>query len=64
MFETLEQQYKRQLNNWLVAVAQTIHSVQFGQSTYEDKLKALDVIQKQLADAKRAVMFLMNREKK
>ena len=62
MFETLEQQYRRQLNNWLVAVAQTVRSIQFDRSaTYEQKLKELDVLHKQIADAKRAVIYLMNK---
>jgi len=61
VFETLEQQYKRSLHNWIAHVQQTLHAVQHGNASYEEKLKALDLIQKQLADAKRAVIFLMNR---
>jgi hypothetical protein len=62
MFESLEQQYRRQLNNWLFNVAQTVNSVQFDKNaTYEEKLKALDLLQRQIAEAKRAVIFLINK---
>lgn len=57
----LRDQYRRELNNWLIAVAQTVHGIQYDQkATLKDKLKALDLIHKQIAAAKRALVFLDN----
>jgi hypothetical protein len=57
----IRDQYKRELNNWLFAVSQTISAVQFDQkATFEQKLKALETIHEQLAKAKRAIIFLIN----
>lgn len=57
----LRDQYKREFNNWILAVAQTVHGIQFdNKATLEEKLKALDVMHKQIAAAKRTLIFISN----
>jgi hypothetical protein len=57
----IRDQYKRELNNWLFAVSQTIAGIQHDQkATIDEKLKALDLIHMQLVKAKRAMIFLKN----
>lgn len=57
----IRDQYKRELNNWLFAVSQTISAVQHDQkATFEQKLTALNTVHEQLSKAKRAIIFLIN----
>jgi len=57
----IRDQYKREFNNWLFAVSQTVAGIQHDQkATLEQKLKALELIHTQLTKAKRAVIFLIN----
>jgi hypothetical protein len=57
----IRDQYKREFNNWLFAVSQTVAGIQQDQkATLEQKLKALELIHTQLIRAKRAMIFLIN----
>jgi len=54
-------QYKREFHNWIFAVSQTVQALQHDQkATLEQKLKALDTLHKQLAAAKRTLIFIYN----
>ena len=56
-----ERQYRRELQNWLVTVKQTVDAVQRDQlAPLDEKIKALDLIHTQIANVKRALIFLKN----